>query len=123
MDFLERRLLDVFVSSSCWFNTGYILRQFTEAFWFRLRKIVESPQFQFIDGRRISCRGAESDSHGLAVQQTIVRGADADSLGPVTTVFLQLQYIDKVVDVYCAGPAGLECTREGDSLAPTVAPR
>ena len=32
------------------------------------------------------------------------RGADADSLGPVTIAFLPLQYIDKVVDVYCAGP-------------------
>ena len=42
-------------------------------------------------------------------------GADADSLGPVSIAFLQLQYIDKVVDVYCAGPAVLECTRGGDS--------
>ena len=36
------------------------------------------------------------------------RGADADSLGPVTLAFLQLHYIDKVVDVFCAGPAVLE---------------
>ena len=45
------------------------LRRF---FGFRLQKTVESPQLLFIAGRRISCRGAEADSHGLAVQQTIV---------------------------------------------------
>ena len=55
-------------------------------------------------------------------RQHSCRGADADSLGPVTIAFLQLQYIDKVVDVFCAGPAVLECTRGGDSRAPTVAP-
>ena len=36
---------------------------------------------------------------------------------------LQLQYIDKVVDFYCAGYAVLECRRGGDSRAPTVAAR
>ena len=29
-------------------------------------------QLQFIVGRRFSCRGAEADSHGFAVQQTMV---------------------------------------------------
>ena len=37
-----------------------------------------------------------------------------------TTEFPQLQYIDKVVDVCCVGPALLECRRGGDSRAPTV---
>ena len=43
------------------------------------------------------------------------RGADADSLGPVTIAVLQLQNIDKVVGFFCAGPAVLDCTRGGDS--------
>ena len=50
------------------------------------------------------------------------RGADADSLGLITIVILQLQYIDKVVDFCCAGPV-LECRRGRDSRAPTVAAR
>ena len=37
--------------------------------WFRLQKTGFST---FIVGRRFSCRGAEADSHGLAVQQTTV---------------------------------------------------
>ena len=41
----------------------------------------------------------------------------------ITTAILQLQYIDKVVNVCCAGPAVLECRRGGDSRAPTVAAR
>ena len=32
-----------------------------------------------------------------------------------------MQYIDKVIDVCCAGPAVLGCSRGGDSRAPTVA--
>ena len=48
------------------------------------------------------------------------RGADADSLGQFSIVFLQLQYIDKVVDFCCAGPAVLESRCGGDSRAPTV---
>ena len=51
------------------------------------------------------------------------RGADADILGPFCIVILQVQYINKVVDVCCAGPAVLECRCGGDSRAPTVAPR
>ena len=35
---------------------------------------------------------------------------------------LQLQYIDKVIDVFCAGPAG-SCAVVGDSRDPTVAAR
>ena len=46
----------------------------------------------------ISCRGTEADSHGLAVQQT--------------KVLLLLQYIDKVIAVFCAGPAGRALLRE-----------
>ena len=48
--------------------------------------------------RQHLCRGAEADAHGL-VQETIE--------------ILQLQYTDKVIDVFCAGPA-LECRRGGD---------
>ena len=43
-----------------------------EAFCLRLQKTAENPQLQFIDGRRFSCRGAQVDSHGPAVQQTMV---------------------------------------------------
>ena len=40
-------------------------------FGYGVQKTAENPQLQFIDGRRFSCRGAQVDSHGLAVQQTI----------------------------------------------------
>ena len=40
---------------------------------------------QFIDGRRFSCRGAQVDSHGPAVQQTMV--------------YPQLHFLYEVVDV------------------------
>ena len=42
---------------------------------------------------------------------------------PLRIAFLQLQFIDKVVHVCCAGPAVLECRCGGDSRAPTVAAR
>ena len=54
----------------------------------------------------ISCRGAEADSHGR-VQRTLE---------------ILLQYIDKVIDVCCAGPAN-SCAVVGDSRDPTVAAR
>ena len=44
------------------------LRQVTEALWFRLQKILEFPQLQFMIVVDFSCRGADADSHGLAVQ-------------------------------------------------------
>ena len=50
------------------------------------------------------------------------RGADADSLGLITIEILQLQYIDQVVDVCCAGPAS-SCAVLGDSRDPTIAAR
>ena len=53
--------------------------------WFRLQKTVDFPQLQFFVGRRFSCHGAEADSHGLAVQQTIV--------------IFQLQFMNKVINV------------------------
>ena len=58
------------------------------------------------------------------VRRHLCRGAEADSHGPVqdTIEILQLQYTEKVIDVFCAGPA-LECRRGGDSRAPTVAAR
>ena len=40
-------------------------------FYYGVQKTADFPQLQFIDGRRFSCRGAQVDSHGLAVQQTI----------------------------------------------------
>ena len=59
-------------------------------------------------GRRHLCRGADADPFGPSVQKIIE--------------ILQLQFIDKVVDVCCAGPAVFVCSRGGDSRAPTVAP-
>ena len=61
--FLEDDFWKVSVFITSWFDSGYMLRQFTEAVWFRLQKTVESPRLQSIVGR-------EADSHGLAVQQT-----------------------------------------------------
>ena len=52
--------------------------------WFRLQQTVESLQLQSLVVVDISCRGAEADSHGLAVQQT--------------TVLFLLQFLDKVID-------------------------
>ena len=60
-------------------------------------------------GRQHLSRGADAVSLGLSVQKTIE--------------ILQLQFIDKVFDVCCAGPAVLGCRRGGDSRAPTVAAR
>ena len=60
-------------------------------------------------GRRHLCRGADADFFGPSVQKIIE--------------ILQLQFIDKVVDDCCAGPAVLGCSRGGDSRAPTVAAR
>ena len=43
------------------------------AFHQTAQKTVEIPQLPFFDKVvQISCRGAESDSHGVAVQQTMV---------------------------------------------------
>ena len=53
------------------------------------------------------CRGADADSHGPSVQKIIE--------------ILHMQYIDKVIDVCCAGP---RCALSvGDSRDPTVAAR
>ena len=49
------------------------------------RKLRKNPLLQFIDGRRFSCRGAEANSHGLAVQQTMV--------------IPRLQFLNEVIDV------------------------
>ena len=69
--FLEDDFWMFSVSSSCWFNTGYMLRQFKEAFLVSTAENCGVPQLQFFMVVDISCRGAEADSHGL-VQQTIV---------------------------------------------------
>ena len=53
--------------------------------WFRQQKTAENPQLQFIDGRRFSCYGAQADSHGLAVQETMV--------------FPRLQFLNEVIEV------------------------
>ena len=50
-----------------------------------LHKTAEIPQLQFIVGRRFSCPGTEADSHGLAVQQTMV--------------IPRLQFLYEVIDV------------------------
>ena len=51
------------------------------------------------------------------------RGAEASPMVPFTIEVLQLQYIDKVVDVCCACPTVPGCSCREDSRAPTVAPR
>ena len=77
----------------------YLVRQWilvcvsSRGAWFDGAATVVVPQLQFIVGRRFCCRGAV-----------------ADSPGSLTTVVLQLQYIDTVVDVCCACPV-LECSR------------
>ena len=43
----------------------------TWSLWFRLQKTADFPHLQFIAGRRFPCRGAEGDSRGLGVRQTI----------------------------------------------------
>ena len=53
-----------------------------------LCNVVHSPRVQ---GRRHLCRGADADPLGPSVHKIIE--------------FLQLQYIDKVIDVWFAGPA------------------
>ena len=59
------------------------------------------------------------------VRRHLCRGADADPFGPCVQKIieiLQLQYIDKVIDVGFAGPAVFGCNRGGDTRAPPVAP-
>ena len=89
----------LFPFSALWFNSGYIC-QSTEA-WFVL-KTAENCGVSAVAVHRwssiISCRGAEAGSHG-----------------PVQiTIEILLQYIDKVIDVCCAGPAN-SCAVVGDS--------
>ena len=52
------------VFSSIWFNTGNIITSVYGGLWFRLQKTAESPQLQFIYGRRRSLRTSEADFHG-----------------------------------------------------------
>ena len=61
-----------------------------------------------MQGRRHLRRGADADSYGPSIQKNIE--------------ILQLQYIDKVIDVGFASRAVPRCIRGGDSRAPTVAP-
>ena len=56
------RMYSVF--RSCWYNTGYISTSVSGVLWFRLQKTAESPQLQFIYGRRHSLRAAEALPHG-----------------------------------------------------------
>ena len=69
--------------------------------------VQRGAQFVF-QGRRHLRRGADADSYGPSIQKNIE--------------ILQLQYIDKVIDVGFAGHAVPRCIRGGDSRAPTVAP-
>ena len=69
--FLKDDFWKVSVFNTAWFDSGYH---------------VASVYGGFLGSTIISCRGAEADFHGLAVQQTIVL--------PL------LQYIDKVIDVF-----------------------
>ena len=77
----------MFPYSALWFDGGYTFMSVDRGLvcCSELQKIAENPQLQFIDGGRISCRGAEANSHGLAVQQTIV--------------VPRLQFLNEVIDV------------------------
>ena len=59
------------VSSSCWFNTGYMCTSGYGGFVVQTAENCGVSAVAVHDGRRYSCRGAEAVSHGLAVQQTI----------------------------------------------------
>ena len=61
-----------------------------------VQQTVVVPQLHFIDGRRHPFRCAEADPLWSSIE------------------ILQLQYIDKVIDAFCAGPAG-SCAVVGDS--------
>ena len=71
--FLEDDFWKVSVFNTSWFDSGYMLRQFTEAFWV---STAENCGVSAVAVHRwssiVSCRGAEADSHGLAVHQTTV---------------------------------------------------
>ena len=69
--------------------------------------VQRGAQFVF-QGHRHLRRGADADSYGPSIQKNIE--------------ILQLQYIDKVIDVGFASRAVPRCIRGGDSRAPTVAP-
>ena len=76
----------------------------------------------FLDMPVIVQRGAQFACRGC---RHLRRGADADSYGPSVqknTEILQLQYIDKVIDIWVCRPCSIRCSREGDSRAPSVAP-
>ena len=73
------------VSSSCWFNTGYMLLQFTEAFWVSTAENCGVSAVAVHQGRRLLLHGAQADFHGLAVRQTIG--------------IPQLQFLNEVIDV------------------------
>ena len=62
--------------------------------------VQRGAQFVF-QGRRHLRRGADADIYGPSIQKNIE--------------ILQLQYIDKVIDVGFAGPAVPWCIRGGDS--------
>ena len=55
------------------FDSGYIIMSSLQrpGLCSELHKTAEFPQLQFIAGHRFSCRGAEVNSHGFAVQQTM----------------------------------------------------
>ena len=58
------------VSSAICFNTGHTLRQFTETFTVHTAENCGNFAVAVLQGRRHFLHGAESDVHGLAIQQT-----------------------------------------------------
>ena len=80
------------------------------------QQTVETLQVPFLD-RSLTCPllcNARCAVRGRQGRRHLCRGADAVSLGPFvqkTIEILQLQFIDKVFDVCCAGPAVLGCSR------------
>ena len=77
----------MFPYSALWIDRGYIFMSVYRGLvcCSELQKTAENPQLQVTDGRRFSCRGAEANSHGLAVQQTMV--------------IPRLQFLNEVIDV------------------------
>ena len=81
------------------------------------------PTFSQLERNRLD-RSSQLRSSCCQSRRHLCRGADAVSLGPTvqkTIEILQLQFIDKVFDVCCAGPASSRV--QSERRAPTVAAR
>ena len=109
--------------------------QFVDSGWLFLQRrvptvqtvqpIVEIPQVPLLD-RFLTCPLLCNAVRSLRVEVvdiSVVAQVQIPLVPLKLVEILQLQSIDKVVDVCCTGPAVLGCSRGGDSRAPTVAAR